>query len=205
MFNLTASTDSAKPVLMSKPETIDKIHYIKYNNIDEDDDDPVWEDIKYVPIQDFFDMIHQFNPSETNIASFSHTTDGFTFTFNYYTDRGPSYCSSFNDNTIIFDAFNSDVDSTLQSSKTLCYGTKKTSFTLSDTFIPELQPQHFALLLNEAKSVAWAEIKQSANVKAEQGARRNWSHLGKTRHNIVPGAFDSSANTFNNYPNFGRK
>ena len=202
-FNLTASGDTAKPVLMTKPDNIDKVLWVKYNCIKSGDTDPVWNEIRPLSVVDYFDYIHQYNPTETNVDTMTIVSNGFVFTFNYRNDTAPRYYCSFDDNNIIFDAYDSAVDNTLQSVKTLCYGSLKTDWQETDTFIPNLQPQQFALLLNEAKSLAWAELKQTAHQKAEQSARRNWRHLQKTRTEIPAGKYITDTNhpfhTFNNF------
>lgn len=205
LFNLTASTDNTKPVLMTKPLTIDSIDWIKYNRIQDGDDDPSWVELRFMPLDQFMSMTQALLPSETDVASFEHTVDGFTFTFNYRTDIGPTYYSSFDDNTLIFDSYDSDVDATLQTSKTLCFGTKSLEFVQSNSFTPALQPSQFALLLNEAKSLAWTELKQTAHPKAEQTARRNWIHLAKTRGHIPTSKFDNMVHPIHALPDFGRR
>jgi hypothetical protein len=206
VFNLTASTDPLKPILMTKPETIERIEWVKYDTRDLDDTVPNWTNLSYLPPVDFIDYMHSGNLEGTNIGSFEHTVDTFVLTFTYRNDIAPHYYTSFDDLTVFFDSYDSEVDSTLQSSKSLCYGLKVTDFTKEDSFVPTLQPQQFALLLNEAKSLAWSELKQSQHAKAEQSARRNWRHLQKTRQEI-PNSGDllNNAHTFDRLPNFARR
>jgi len=209
LFNLTASGDNLKPVLMTKPLNIDTIDWIKYNRVKIGDPDPVWTEIKFKPIDEFLWDVQALNPSETDVDVMTLTSvDGFTLTFNYKNSTGPEFYTSFDDTTLIFNAVDLTVDTTLQTSKTVGYGSKITAFVESDSFVPALQPGQFALLLNEAKSLAWAELKQTAHQKAEQTARRNWSHLAKTRENIpVPARSDKimRPNATDYFPNFSRR
>jgi hypothetical protein len=205
LFTLTASGDNAKPVLMTKPDGISTIDWLRYNCEDEDDDDPVWRELYFLPLSDFLSMTQNFNPSETDIESMTHAVDAYTITFNYYNDRGPSYYTSINDNDIIFDAYDAEVDTTLQSSKTLGFGGRSVVFSRTDAWTPELEPDQFALLLNEAKSLAWAELKQTPNPKAEQAARRNWIHLGRTRRSIKTNNTEHGNSYLSSGPNFGRR
>lgn len=205
LFNLTSSTTNTQPVLMTKPTNIDRMEWLKYNSILNLETDPAWAEMKYLPVEDFINYTHRYNISETNVDSFNYVTDGFVFTFHYRNDQSPNYYTSFDDVTIIFDSFDNTVDSILQSNKTLAYGSKKTNWTDSDTFTPNLQPQQFALLLNEAKSLAWSELRQTVHPKAEVSARRNWRHLQKTRTSTPMGRPMNNASAFDNFPNFGRK
>lgn len=198
LFTLTASGENTQPVLMTKPSTIHDIDWLKYNVIETGDTDPVWKDLIYLDVGAFMLMTHGFTLSDTTVDSMDISSDGFTFTFLYRNDVGPTYYTSFNDNTIIFDAYDSAVDTTLQSSKTLGFGEKAATFSESDAWVPNLHPHQFALLLNEAKSLAWAELKQAAHVKAENSARKNWIRLQKTKRTIPDGRYDTG-------PNFGRK
>jgi hypothetical protein len=198
LFNLDASGDTAKPVLMTKPSTIDCIEWIKYNRILDGATDPAWVVMKFLPLDEFLHRSQSMVPSDTAVDTMSHTADGFTFSFNYRNDASPQYFTSFDDNTIIFDSYDSAVDTTLQTSKTQGYGSLTNTFTESDSWVPNLQPQQFSLLLNEAKSLAWAELKQQLHAKAEKTARQNWIHLQTSKRN-VPKYEDHSG------PNYGRK
>lgn len=206
LFNLNASGDVTKPVLMTKPDFIDRIEWLKYNIILNTETDPVWEELTYLNVSDFMDYIHAYRPSETNVDTFDYSINGSIFTFTYRNDTRPQYYTSFDDNTLVFDSYDNTVDTTLQATKTLAYGSKTTSFTKTDTFTPSLSDQQFSLLLNEAKSLAWAELKQTAHTKAETSARRGWRHLQKTRQTVPDDhKFFNSAHAFNRIPSFGRR
>ena len=204
-FNLTASGENTKPVIMYKPDLIDTIDWIKYNKVLDGDTDPVWSDIHYLKPEAFLMYVYQYNPSETNVDTLTYTDSGFSHTINYKNDTGPSYYTSFDDYIIIFDAYDNTVDSTLQQSKTLCYGKKRLDWQEIDTFVPPIHNSQFSLLLNEAKSLAWAELRQSPNSKIEQSARRGWRHLQKSRRNIPSGVSAGRAHSFDKLPNFSRK
>lgn len=205
LFTLTASGDSAKPVLMTKPDSIANIDYVKYNCVEDGDTDPVWKEIKFLPINDFLSFTHQYNPSESNVGTMTHTVESFNITFHYRDDTHPCYYTTVEDNTLIFDAYDSEVDSTLQSTKTLCFGGKDVIFVKSDSWTPELEADQFALLLHEAKALAWMEQKQSEHPKAERAARRNWQHLARMRRTTPTGNTEHQETAFKSLPNFARK
>ncbi len=207
IFNLTASTNPLQPIVMSKPEDIERIEWIKYDTRALGDTTPNWTNLTYLPPVDFIDYMHSGNLEGTEIETFEYTNGAFVMTFTFRNDTAPHYYTSFDDNSIFFDSYDSEIDTTLQSSKSLCYGLKVTAFEKTDDFTPELQPQQFALLLHESKSLAWAELKQAGHEKAEQSARRNWRHLQKTRQE-VPNSHDmlNNASGFDKIlPNFSRR
>lgn len=205
-FNLVPSGDNLKPVLMSKPDNIDTIFWIRYNCIEDGDTTPNWRDIAYVPFLDFLERTQGFDLADDNVASMDHTADGYSFTFHYQDDRGPTMYTSFDDGTILFDSYDADVDDTLQSIKTLAYGSMETPWSETNDFELELQPEQFALIVNEATSLAWAELKQQPHPKAEQSARRNWVHVQKRRQQIPDGVtMYDRAHPIHKLPDFGRR
>lgn len=197
LFTLNASADVTKPVLMTKPFSIRDIEWLKYNKIEAGDTDPNWTEMIYLSPEDFLNYTEKYNPSESDVDTMVYSMNGFDFTLNFKNNVGPRYYTSFNDNDIIFDSYDSAVDGTLQSVKTRGYGTKNLTFLEIDGFVPDLPQDQFSLLLNEAKSLAWVELKQTPNIKAETTARRNWTHLARTRKHIP--AKDLTE------PNFGRR
>lgn len=205
LFNLLPSNDVTKPTLMYKPEIMDRIEWIKYNSVKNGDVDPIWNEMKFLPPGDFIEYIHNFNPSQPDTGSFDYVAEGSVVTFAYKNGASPQYYTTIDDTTMVFDSYDSDVSTTLEASKTLAYGPRRTTFESTDTFVPNLQPNQFALLLSESKSLAWMELKQTAHAKAEQSAKRNWTHLQKSRRGIPTGLPGSGGSDFELLPNFARK
>ena len=205
LFTLNASGDGSKPTLMFKPDSINNIDWIRYNIAAVDADGPEWADMQYMPQDSFIMMTQGFNVGEPNVGSMSQAQNAFNFMINYMKDRPPKYYTTFDDGVLIFDAYDQEVDATLQTSKTLGFGELSNVFIEQDGWVPNLQPQHFSLLLSEAKALAWTELKQVAHPKAELTARRNWRHISRTKQTIPSGQFGSGAHPFEQLQNFGRK
>ena len=89
----------------------------------------------------------------------------------------PSFYTSFDDEHIVMDSYKSSVESTLQNSKTQAYGMVYPTFTISDTFTPDLDDTLFPYLLAESKSVAFSLFKSGSDPKVEQAARRLKSYV----------------------------
>lgn len=195
LYQLTASGDINQPVLMIKPDTVSKIEWIKYNKRTSTDTSDKYEYVTILPLQQFLELVDGLNTDETFVDSLVLNA----ITFNFTNNLSPTFCTIVDDYYIIFDSYDNAVDSTLQTSKTKCFGQTIPVFSLSDSFIPNMDDQQFPLLLNEATSVAFVDLKQIPNEKAEQESRRQWRTLQRTKsYADVPSAFDS-------LPNFGRK
>lgn len=199
LVTLDASLSITKPVLMYLPSTVGKISWVKYNKLLDEDDPINMELVTYLSLEDFLSRMYQQNEDEDNIASFTHTIGPDTFTILYRNDKQPDWYTTFDDNTLLFDSYDSDIEDTLQKSNSLCYGKLIIPFTLSDTFTPDLDDGQFALLLNESKSLAWGELKQTAHGIAERNSRRGWSNLQKNKFAT------ERLSDYEQLPHFGRK
>jgi hypothetical protein len=155
-----------------------------------------------VPVQQFLDYVTNLNPENTNVFSYNFVDNSNnypgTYTLYYQNDRQPTYCTVLSDYYVLFDSFDSTVDSTLQASKTMAYGEIVPFFLMEDNFIPNIDEQTVPLLLNEAKSLAFFELKQTAHVKAEQEAKRQWSSVQKDKSKTDKPSY------FDQFPDFGR-
>lgn len=198
LFQLNPSLDSTKPILMSLPSTLKSLKWIKYNVATIDNPELTMQDIMPLPLEDYLRMMYSLNTTDPNVETMSLTVNSNTFSFLYYNDRAPTYYTSFDDGNILFDSFDSAVDSTLQGSKTQCYGLKTVPWSMVDTFIPDLDDAQFSLLINEAKSLAFQETKQTQHPIADRNSRRGWTNVQKQRKKIF------LESDFLKLPSFGR-
>lgn len=198
-FQLTSSTDPATPVLMYRPANVSKLEWIKYFDDSAPPDTDQYKYVTILPVRQFIDMINSFNPDESIVSSFDFTANGSSYNFLYKNDRQPRFCTSIQNQYIIFDALDLHVDDTLQTSKTMCWGQVLPDWSMTDSFIPPLDDQQFPLLLNEAKTLAFYELKQQPHAKADQETRRQWSALQKGK------SLTDKPSYFDQLPNFGRR
>lgn len=228
LIQLQPSLDVTMPVLMYVPDGIKSIEWIKYFNSNilpgdtgtpgfqhdlnvdivstsgtDNPPPPGYSYVTILPVRQFLDITNSFNPENTNVESFTFTSNinSFpgTYTFYYKTDKQPQYCTIISNYYVVFDGFDNTQDSTLQASKTMAYGLVTPHWSNDDTFVPILDEEQVPLLLNEAKSLAFFELKQSPHPKAEQEAKRQWSAVqrDKAKH-VSPSYFDA-------LPDFGRR
>ena len=198
-LNLQASGDSTQPVLMTIPTGIDKVEWVKYDNATSTDTDRNMQPVYFVPFEDFMVRSNSLDIDATYVDSMTVTANTYTFDVLYRNDKAPEYYTSYDDRTLLFDSYDSGVDTTLRASKSLAYGRRLATFTLSDSFTPDLDEPQFQLLLNEAKALAWAELKQTVHAKAEQNSRRGWVNLQKSK------VTSEELSDFDQLPNFGRR
>ena len=199
-FTLEGLGDTSKPNYMKLPDDVEEIYWLKYNSRKVGDTVDKYNKLTYCAPEEFFDWTARRDETETIVDVI--TTDG-GIPLNIYNDRAPSRWTQIDNEYIIFDAFDSAVDTTLQASKSVAGGRRVPAFTISDTFVPDLDSRLFPYLLAEAKAVSFVNVKQEANPKQEQISRRQKvnSQNSKTRFQEL----NKNNLVLQGSPNFGRK
>jgi len=199
-FELTSSGNPSHPNLMTLPEDYLTIAWIKYDQSTTDNADAGYFDVQYVDQGEFLRMMYSMDSTDTNVTAYEYTlSSGDTMNIRCYNDRPPNYYTSLDDNLLIFNSFDATQGSTLQADKSLAYGEKKPTWTMNDSFVPDLPDKQFTILRNEAKATAFAELKQTTNTNAERKARRGWVTSQKTSRKI-----NNPRNELDRTPNYAR-
>lgn len=199
-MTLQAVGNADYPTFMRIPEGVYEIKWIKYNMKDQMSDATgleEYKDVKYLAPDQFIDMVYMRDADASNSLVTIDNLTGSGTRFVFVNDADPTYWTSFDDEYVIFDSYNSTYDDTLQQQKSLTYAWKEPSWTMSDTFVPDIPAKYFSLFLSECKSAAMVKVKQMQDpIEARRVIRnRNWLANEKWRH---------KKGTLN-YPNYGRK
>lgn len=192
LFKLTASADAAKPTHMRMEEDVASIEWVKYNCRRLSETRENYVTIRYMRPEDFIEYVMSRDTSDTNITVCIDYNGTPLFIRN---NEAPTYFTTFDDEHLVFDSYDSEVDDTLMTSKTQVFGFTEPTFTLSDTFIPDLPSKAFSLLVNEVKSRAFIKLKEVFSQKDEQSATRQRGWLSREKRRVNGGI---------KYPNYGR-
>lgn len=155
------------PNYMKFNSDVDNIKWIKYKDYRNQNR---FSDVLFVTPEEFLNLVLKYSSSTNNVRL---TTDpSSSVTYYIKTNKCPTYYTSFDNNYIAFDSYDSGYEATLHSNSSIAYGTKTKSFTMNNGFIPNIPENLFPLLLAEAKSVCFINLKQISSSKEEQRARR---------------------------------
>lgn len=191
-FNCNSYADTDYPTFLTIPENIKELKWIKYNKRTSTDTKDKYESLLYKQPEDFFDYCSGRDSSATNVQIVNYNG----VKINIRTDQPPQFWTTFDDNVLICDSFDSSVDSVLQTGKNSCWGVKNASWTGTDTAIPDLPAEAFPALVEEAKSTAFYVLKQVSNEKAEQKSARQQRWLSRKAWRTKGGI---------RYPDYGRR
>lgn len=185
---LDPSGSTAYPNYLKLPDEVLSVKWIKYDYRTDGSSD--YHDIEYLSPEDFILMLTaragQDNTEE--VIDFGGATLWVT------NNENPHYWTTFDNNYIVCDSYDSSLDANLQQIKTMAWGQRYPTFTLEDDFIPELDINMFSRLLAEAKSVCFFNFKQVTNPKEEQKSRRQKVQEMNNRWRMGQRRYDSTVN-----------
>jgi hypothetical protein len=185
--------DTSQPTTLKIPDVVSSIEEVKYNTTVTGDTNTTYTTLIYKDPQDFLDNLLTRNTSDAAIEVVSLNSGTPIWVWN---DKAPRWYTSFDDEHIVFDAYNSAVDSTAQGSKSLVHCYASAPFTKADTFVADLPEKVFPLLLAESKRACFLYLKQQ---DSPIDAKRSLS--GRNRMKDKSWRAHDGKRT----PNFGRK
>ena len=189
---LDSLADTTKPTHLKLPELTKELIMLSYNKRKEGQTKDFFEELKWLEPEDFLRKCNRRNVDNTNVDKI---TDFGGAPFYIRNDIQAEWFTSFDDEHVVLDAYNSAIETTVQSAQSQALIYFEPSWTHEDSFIPDLPSEAFPALLEEAKSTAFLVMKQQANDKAEQKSQRQQRWLSRKAWRVRGGV---------RYPNFGR-
>jgi hypothetical protein len=178
LTTLTA-TSASTPTVMTIPATVNKLHWIKYRNVD----------VSYLEPKKFHDLIKARDVDDAEVDA-----NG------YYLDRDPSYWTTYDDALVTFDAYDDDVETYLATTTSTIYITRIPVWTHTGASTPLYIPEKmFPTLLAAAKATCFAKLKQVASPGDESLASRGMVRMQNEAHKT------KDAESKSTRVNYGRK
>lgn len=191
-IQLDAAT-AARPTHLKLPDYILRLDELRYDRRLTISAKADMQRLTYLEPAEFLTILNARDSTASNITTVQDT-GGVNLLIQ--TDVPPLYWTSFDDKYIVCDAYKASLDSFLQSSKTQALVYKAPVWVHTDTAVPELPAESFPYLIAESKSIAFSDIKEQANQKAEQISNRQ-------RKNMAQHAF--AAHEQFSLPDYGRR
>lgn len=197
VINLDSVSDTDNPTSLLIPDEVAYVWNIKYNVKKPDDDNKIYRTLEYKRPEDFVELVLRRNTSDSNVKIVEPNEQAEIFII---TDQMPNYWTSFDDKYIILDSYDSDVDTTVQSSKTIAFGEIIPTFQMQDDWTIDFPAHMHPYYLAECKAYCHWYFKQQQSVKDERKALRSRSRLRRIKNRTGVDYYDQTARK-----NFGRK
>jgi hypothetical protein len=136
---LDSVADSTKPTLLTIPGDFDRIEDFRYESTKLNDTFQSFTSVCYLEPADFLDWVHSRRTDADNVVNFN--TDG-GILISVLNDRAPERWTTFDEVTVICDAYDAEVDTTLIKSKTIVEVKRSPAFQFSNTFDFSPMPSH---------------------------------------------------------------
>lgn len=183
MAVLSGLADASYPNYLKLPENVSRMDYLWYDVRKDGETRSRFTKLTYMSPERFLENANRLNLDRADVVEITGF-DGIKY--NIQNDKAPQYWTSFDDEYIILDSYNSVVEATVQGSKSQAQVYTIPAWTMTDNFVPDFPSEVFPGFLAEAKSACFLRITQQADEKSEQQAvrqaramsQRNWRAYG---------------------------
>lgn len=194
---LTASGAST-PCLMTRPEGFHSITTIWYDKRLTAGGDPDFKELCFKSPKDFLATSFSLNASDSDVETMSLADSGHVL--NIKNDIGPTYWTIIEGyDDIIFDSYDSSLETNLQASKSLASGVQRPTLTLADASVPDL-PQNLMVLLKNRARAFYFDIYKDGVTREVEKRQRNSEVRSQRKKYITRKLQDQRSG-----PNYGRK
>jgi len=190
--HLVPTTDLAQPTHMYVKESIKELVFINYDCRKTVDDRSSFKKMQWREPDEFLQIINAYNEFNDNVDKVQDSSGIDLFIMN---DRAPTVYTSFDDRTLVFNAYNSNREANLESTFIQAMAYVMPHWIPADDHIPDLPEEAFTALLEEAKSRAALKLRQAPDQKAEQEAGRQQRWLARRARRVAGGI---------KFPDYGR-
>lgn len=171
----------AKPNWMKIPLDAVRIQDIRYEVTEDGQTQRRFREVCYLTPEEFLDLTLCRNSEDENVVTVQNPNKIDMFILN---NKAAEYWTSFDDEHVIFDSFDSAVETTMHGAKSLAYAKVIPEWRSEDTFVPDMPEQMFSVYLAEVTAAAFLYWKQGTSPKDEQRAARGISRLRKDARKI---------------------
>lgn len=185
--------DVDKPTHLKVPDEVKELLSLNYNKARVGETRLRYEPVHYKDNDTFLRKLNRENSDADNIQI---VIDPSGVQLLIRNDTPPTIYTSFDDETIVFDTYEIDVDSSIQESKTQAVAYFMPEWVHTDNHIIDLPTDAHTALLNEALSRSSLRLRQTGDQKAEQETGRQQRFMSRKSWKVNGGL---------KYPNYGRR
>lgn len=190
------ATSSSTPNVMTRPEGFHTIEWVQYDVKTAASDPQKYQTLSYCEPDEFLIRIQGRNTDDTNVTAVTLSSG---IVIPVRNDTAPSFYTVMDSGSdeFVFDAYDSDIESNLQQSKSIIYGVQRPTLTLADdsTFTV---PMHLeSLILREARAMYFDLFKDGITSEIDR-TRRRMEVRAQRQRNIVKNSDND------NRPDYGR-
>lgn len=195
LVSLEGLGDPTKPNYMRIPENVSRIEWIKYDTRPSLSAARDYNPIAKMEPEKFVDYVNSRPSTDTSNYQVVQYSANIPLIIGKL--DSPSYWTTFDDEYVVFDSYDSDVEATMQSSNIICSAFIRPTFTISDDYVPDLPENMFNVLRIHALNRCMFALKQTINPKTEREENRLRVRAQRNKQRALRKHLD--------WPDYGRK
>lgn len=173
LIEVNSVSDVNNPTALELDSEVHTIKSLRYDATTSEDTHKIFKEIVWLEPEEFLERSYRLNSSTDEVTEASYNNIPLLIVNN----RMPQYYTSFDNKTLILDAHDSDTESTLIGSKTICYGEKVPSWSQDDTFVIPVQDSLYPLFLSMLASACSIYMNSEVNQEDERRQARGISRM----------------------------
>lgn len=183
LTRLEALNDPERPTFLKIPNIIAEITSVRYEITDAGDEKRQFKEVEYFEHpSDFLDKVLHRDTSRDNVEILQNHEGVPIPVFN---SQPPTYCTTFDDTYLVFDSYDINIDSTLQSHKSIVEGLRGYHWHNENTFVPEMPGRMFPVYMAKLSLVAGEKLRQTYSQEDAYDARVGISRL-RRKSRVIP-------------------
>ncbi len=191
LISFESSGDTDLPTHMRVRDDVDHFKWVRYRDTSVADQE-AYKDVCWLSPSDFVDKVTTYTGDDSTFVRVGEAQAYIPI----LTNKQPQWFTSFDDEYLIFDSYDSEVDDTLQESKIMALGQTIPTFVLEDNEYPDLPSKYFPQLLAEATEACMWYGRQMQDPISGRRARQQYVRHQNNRARQL--------GADNETPNFGR-
>ena len=190
------ATSGTTPNVMTRPDGMHTIEWVKYDKRATAGGVQNFEYVHYQEPDDFLEGVHSNNTGDSTVTAVTLSTG---VVIPIRNDKAPTYFTVMDPGSdeLVFDSYDSNIETNLQASKSVVYGVQAPTLSLSDSATLVL-PRHLETLVQREARAMFFDLYKDGITQEIDRTRRRMEVRAQRQRNIIK-------NTDNdNRPDYGR-
>ena len=173
LIEVESVSDLNNPTALKVGEDVHNITSLRYDVTTSTDSNKVIREICWLEPEDFLRKSHSLNTSDGNVKEVNYKG----IPLFVLSNKQPEYYTSFDNELLVLDSYDSSVEDTLIGTKSICYGKKVPSWLQDDDFVIPVQDSLYPLYLSMLASACSLYLNSEVNQEDERRQARGISRM----------------------------
>lgn len=173
LIEVTSLSDITNPTSVLMEGDIHHISSVRYDVTTSEDNSRIIRELYWIEPEEFLEKSYSLNSEEDSVTEADYNGKVVLVR----NDRMPTYYTSFDNKTLVFDSHHSATEDTIIGTKTVCYGKSVPSWLQDDNFVIPVQDSLYPLYLAMLSSACSIYLTSQPSQEDERRQMRGMSRM----------------------------